>query len=63
MNLNGQKERQSKKKLVGLMNRSYDGESTDRLQAQHGISNGTEAHTLCVCMAVLGTSLKMTELF
>lgn len=49
MNLNGRKERQSKKKLLGLMNRSYIGESNDKLQAQQVVSNGIEARTLCVC--------------
>jgi len=48
MNPSGQKERQSKKKLLGLMNRSYDGESNDKLQAQQVISNGIEARALCV---------------
>ena len=48
MNPSGQKERQSKKKLLGLTNRSYDGESNDKLQAQQVISDGIEARALCV---------------
>lgn len=62
MNLSGLKERQSKKKLLGLINRSYGGESNDKLQAQQVISTGIEAH-ICLCVADLGMCLKMTEIF
>jgi hypothetical protein len=62
MNLNGLKERESKKKLLVLMNRSYDGESDDKLQAKQVIGSGIEAHNfVCVCVADMGTSLKSLQ--